>query len=191
MMSTFAQAARRLCRLQYVEGTIDGQQIRMYRRRGMENSTRHVTLELAHTLLREEPSMISRTTIPAAAALALLAAWPMASNAELDRPAAASLPAPPGATKEQVLLGDRIFHGEAANGKCSVCHGADAKGTGNGNDLTLGMWIWGDGSLRAIKATLVNNMTIAPGRDGDLTPEDVDAVVAYVWAIGHLKRPGD
>jgi hypothetical protein len=34
-------------------------------------------------------------------------------------------------------------------------------------------------------------MAIAPGRDGDLTPEDVDAVVAYVWAIGHQKRPSD
>jgi mono/diheme cytochrome c family protein len=126
-----------------------------------------------------------------AIAVDVLATWPTASKAAGDRLPVASLPVPPGATREQVLLGDRIFHGEAANGKCSVCHGADAKGTGNGNDLTLGMWIWGDGSQRAIKATLVNNMTIAPGRDGDLTPEDVDAVVAYVWAIGHQKRPGD
>ncbi len=113
----------------------------------------------------------------------------MATEAEPVRPLAASLPVPPGATQEQVLLGDRIFHGEAARGQCSVCHGADAKGTGNGNDLTLGMWIWGDGSLKSIKATLVNNMTIAPGRDGDLTAADVDAVVAYVWAIGHQQRP--
>jgi len=30
---------------------------------------------------------------------------------------AGSLPVPPGATQEQVLLGDRIFHGEAAHGK--------------------------------------------------------------------------
>ena len=30
--------------------------------------------------------------------------------------------------KEQVALGDRIFHGEAAGGTCSGCHGSDAKG---------------------------------------------------------------
>jgi hypothetical protein len=28
-------------------------------------------------------------------------------------------------------------------------------------------------------------MEVAPGRDGDLEPADVDAVSAYVWAISH------
>src|SRR5919197_6102283 len=36
-----------------------------------------------------------------------------------------ALPTPPGATPEQVALGDRIFHGEVANGACSGCHGSD------------------------------------------------------------------
>lgn len=119
--------------------------------------------------------------------LALMLPSQAASEAKTARPPAASLPVPPGATKEQVLLGDRIFHGEAAQGKCSECHGSDAKGTANGNDLTLGMWIWGDGSLRAIKTTLAHNMAMAPGMDGQLSPTDVDAVTAYVWAIGHQK----
>src|SRR4029077_7044380 len=35
----------------------------------------------------------------------------------------ASLTPPPGATKDQVALGDRIFHGEVANGTCGGCHG--------------------------------------------------------------------
>ena len=131
--------------------------------------------------------MISRCRIWAAVALPLFAASAVAFGAETDRPPVDSLPTPPGATREQVLLGDRIFHGEAAGGKCQDCHGADAKGTGNGNDLTLGMWIWGDGSLRAIKATITHNMAMAPGMDGQLGPSDVDAVVAYVWAIGHQK----
>ncbi len=94
---------------------------------------------------------------------------------------------PLGATREQVLLGDRIFHGEAAGGMCSTCHGWDAKGTATGNDLTSGLFIWGDGSVRMIKATIANAVLIAPGRDGDLTPADVDAVAAYVWAISHRK----
>ena len=89
---------------------------------------------------------------------------------------------------EQVLRGDRIFHGEAAGGKCSECHGWNAKGTGNGSDLTTGMWIWADGSVTGIKATILHNMSIAPGMDGELTPADVEAVAAYVWALGHQKR---
>ena len=102
-----------------------------------------------------------RYLIVSANALAVVLAAPMAAKAEGMRQPAASLPVPPGATEEQVLLGDRIFHGEAANGKCSECHGADAKGTANGNDLTLGMWIWGDGSLRMIKGTITHNMAMA------------------------------
>lgn len=105
--------------------------------------------------------------------------------ADVVRPSVALLRAPPGSTLEQVRWGDRVFHGEAAGGKCSVCHGADAKGTANGNDLTLGIWIWSDGSYASLKAIIHHNMSVAPGMDGDLTPSDVDAVAAYVWALGH------
>jgi mono/diheme cytochrome c family protein len=132
--------------------------------------------------------MTIRIIVLAAIALALCSAWPIAAKAEADRPSAASLPVPLGATQEQVLLGDRIFHGEAASGKCSNCHGWDAKGTPTGNDLTSGLFIWGDGSMKMIKATIANAVTIAPGRDGELTPADVDAVTAYVWAISHQKH---
>jgi mono/diheme cytochrome c family protein len=101
------------------------------------------------------------------------------------RPAADVLPLPSGFSREQILLGDRIFHGEAANGQCSVCHGVDGKGTGNGNDLTAGMFVWSNGSVKELKRTILHNMEVAPGRDGDLEPADVDAVAAYVWAISH------
>jgi len=101
------------------------------------------------------------------------------------RPAAETLPVPRGFSREQIVLGDRVFHGEAANGQCSVCHGIDGKGTANGNDLTAGMFVWSDGSVRELKRTLLHNMVVAPGRDGDLEPADVDAVAAYVWAISH------
>ncbi|MGO9423548.1 c-type cytochrome [Roseiarcus sp.] len=131
---------------------------------------------------------MSRTSIPSASALLLALILPVAAHADSGRPDANVMPVPPGGTREQVLLGDKIFHGEAAGGKCAECHGADAKGTANGNDLTLGMWIWGDGSVSAIKATIGHNMKMAPGMDGRLTPADVDAVVAYVWALGHQKN---
>ena len=126
--------------------------------------------------------------IIAATLLALLASGMPPALADAIRPQAELLPVPLGGTREQVLLGDRIFHGEAAGGRCSICHGVDAKGTPNGNDLTVGMWSWGDGSTKALKTTVTHNMEIAPGMDGALTPADVDAVVAYVWALGHQKN---
>ncbi len=101
------------------------------------------------------------------------------------RPAADALPVPAGFSREQVVHGDRVFHGEAANGQCSVCHGIDGKGTTNGNDLTAGLFIWSDGSVRELKRTVLHNMAVAPGRDGELEPADVEAVSAYVWAISH------
>ena len=46
------------------------------------------------------------------------------------------------------------------------------------------MFAWGDGSVNAIKRTIMHNMAVAPGMDGNLKPADVDAVAAYVWALG-------
>ncbi|MBR0689977.1 cytochrome c [Bradyrhizobium manausense] len=110
---------------------------------------------------------------------------PLSIFREIMRPPAATLPVPAGYTRDDILHGDRVFHGEAANGQCSVCHGVDGKGTPNGNDLTAGMFVWSDGSVRELKRTILHNMAVAPGMDGDLKPEDVDAVAAYVWAISH------
>jgi hypothetical protein len=46
------------------------------------------------------------------------------------------------------------------------------------------MYIWADGSVNGIKRVLMHNMSVAPGMDGELMPADVDAVAAYVWALG-------
>jgi cytochrome c553 len=108
---------------------------------------------------------------------------PLSMYRDQIRPPADSLPVPAGFSRDQILHGDRVFHGEAANGQCSVCHGVDGKGTTNGNDLTAGMFIWSDGSVKELKRSILHNMAVAPGRDGDLNPSDVDAVAAYVWAI--------
>jgi mono/diheme cytochrome c family protein len=108
---------------------------------------------------------------------------PLSEAREQIRPLTEELPLPMGYTREQVVHGDRVFHGEAAGGQCYVCHGQDARGTPNGNDLTTGMFLWGDGSVASIKRTITHNMSIVPGMDGDLRPEDTDAVAAYVWAI--------
>lgn len=112
---------------------------------------------------------------------------PLSMFRDQIRPPADALPVPAGFNRDQVVHGDRVFHGEAANGQCSVCHGVDGKGTANGNDLTAGMFIWSDGSVKELKRSILHNMAVAPGRDGDLELADVDAVAAYVWAISRQE----
>ena len=118
---------------------------------------------------------------------------PEGVHPDAGRPSTASLPVPAGATKVQVALGDRIFHGEASNGTCSGCHGSDAKGGSVGGDLTSGTWLWGDGSLAAIRKTITEGVPMPKKHTGAMPPlggsplsaTDIQAVTDYVWAIGH------
>jgi mono/diheme cytochrome c family protein len=106
---------------------------------------------------------------------------------------AGTLPTPPGATPAQVELGDRVFHGQVGGATCVRCHGSDAKGTPLGPDLTGGTWLWGDGSLPAITQTITNGVpnpkeyraVMPPMRGAQLSPSEVSAVAAYVWALGN------
>ena len=117
---------------------------------------------------------------------------PEGTHADAGRAAQALRP-PPGATGQEVALGKRIFHGEASNGTCSGCHGSDAGGTSVGPSLSNGIWVWGDGSLPAITKTIEtgvprprNYTGVMPPKGGaDLSDQDVAAVAAYVWAVGH------
>ena len=105
----------------------------------------------------------------------------------------ATLPVAAGATREQVLLGSRIFVGASAGGTCSGCHGSDGKGSTVGPDLTGGNWQWGNGSLAAIAATIDKGVVKPKHADGAMPPRggapltdaDVKAVAAYVWALSH------
>jgi mono/diheme cytochrome c family protein len=102
---------------------------------------------------------------------------------------------PPGATKEQIALGERIFQGEAADGTCAGCHGSDANGSPQAPSLVNGVWFFGDGSLKAITQTIVdgvprprNYSDPMPPRGGvPMSDADVAAVSAYVWAISHPR----
>ncbi|MBV8190536.1 MAG: PQQ-dependent sugar dehydrogenase [Alphaproteobacteria bacterium] len=106
-----------------------------------------------------------------------------------------SLPTPPGATPQQVTLGDRIFHGEAANGACSGCHGSDAGGSPGGPPLNTGHWLWGDGSLASLSAIIAKGVpkprkyegVMPPMGGSPLSKDQLAAVAAYVWAIGHAN----
>jgi mono/diheme cytochrome c family protein len=107
--------------------------------------------------------------------------------------ATASLALAPGTTREMLALGDRIFHGEASNGTCSGCHGSDAGGTSVGPALNNGIWVHTDGSLEAIAGIITSGVShprnytgvMPPLGGAPLSQQDVAAVAAYVWAIGH------
>ena len=109
---------------------------------------------------------------------------------------AAPLPVPPGGSPDQVALGDRIFHGEAAGGTCSGCHGADAKGSEVGSDLADGHFIWGNGTVKSITQTILHGVPKPKDHTGAMPPKggaqlsqaDVAAVADYVWAISHQKK---
>ncbi len=106
-----------------------------------------------------------------------------------------SLPLAPGVTRDQLALGERIFHGEAENGTCGGCHGSDARGTPEGPNLT-GKKIWSDGSLAGLEKTITEGVPkprdypgAMPAKGGaSLTDADVTAVAAYVWALSHAKH---
>jgi mono/diheme cytochrome c family protein len=109
---------------------------------------------------------------------------------------AAALPVPQGFTKEQVALGNRVFHGEVADGTCGGCHGSDAKGSPIAPDLTSGKWLWSDGSVQGLETTIKNGVPEPKAHPGamppmggvDLSKADLDAVSAYVWALGHRTQ---
>ena len=105
----------------------------------------------------------------------------------------AALTVPPGATREEVALGSRVFHGEVASAPCGGCHGTDGTGSPLGPDLTSGRWLWGDGSLASIEKTIADGVPrpknygppMPPMGGAELSPSQLSAVAAYVWALGH------
>ena len=111
-------------------------------------------------------------------------------NAGLE---AAGLPVPPGATKDDVALGEKIFHGEVKNGTCGGCHGADLSGTPIGADLMDGQFRWSDGSVDGIEKTITSGVPHPIDHPGAMPPmggiqlsaADLKAVAAYVWAVSH------
>jgi glucose/arabinose dehydrogenase/mono/diheme cytochrome c family protein len=135
---------------------------------------------------------IWRITYSGPADAALQSAKPPVFTAETGHDInVASLPLAPGATREQVLLGSRIFWGESSGGTCSGCHGSDGKGSTVGPNLTSGEWSWGNGSWQAIAATIDKGVVSPKHADGAMPPRggaplsdaDVKAVAAFVWGI--------
>jgi len=76
---------------------------------------------------------------------------------------------------------------------CAGCHGASAKGTPLGPDLTANKWLWSDGSYSGITKTITDGVQqpkqyrspMPPMGGAQLTPDQLSAVAAYVWALSH------
>ncbi|MDR3409177.1 MAG: c-type cytochrome [Methylovirgula sp.] len=132
------------------------------------------------------PSTISAADNPAP---------PEGVHPDAGRPDTGSLPLAPGVTRDELALGDRIFHGEAENGTCGGCHGSDARGSPVGPNLA-GKKIWSDGSLAGLEKTISEGVPkprnypgVMPAKGGaPLTDADVTAVAAYVWALSHQNN---
>jgi glucose/arabinose dehydrogenase len=111
-------------------------------------------------------------------------------------PHAGALPVPPGATIQQVDLGDKIFHGQIASGTCSGCHGSDAGGSPQGPPLNSGHWMWSNGSPAGLRETIEKGVAhpkqyqgvMPPLGGAPLSKADLDAVAAYVWSVGHARN---
>jgi glucose/arabinose dehydrogenase/mono/diheme cytochrome c family protein len=124
---------------------------------------------------------------------------PEGINPEAGAEAAiAALPVPEGATRDELKLGARVFRGQEGGATCAGCHGSNAKGTPLGPDLTSGRWLWGDGSLAAITHTIAEGVAnpkeyrspMPPMGGSRLSQQDLDAVAAYVWALGNQNARG-
>lgn len=135
---------------------------------------------------------IYRVTYKGPADAALTAAPPSTTTAVADARGAAT-PLPTGYTAAQVDLGRRIYLGEAKGGTCAGCHGSDGRGSSAGPSLTGPAWVWADGSVPSF-AKIITAGVPEPRKAGgpmpplggsDLTPDDVNAVAAYVWTLGH------
>jgi cytochrome c5 len=107
----------------------------------------------------------------------------------------AALPQLPiGMTLDMIGDGDRIFHG---GGGCFVCHGVEAQGMpAAGDAITVGLsfvpvtWNAIDSLVSAGMPDAVTRSPIAMparGAKGNLTPDDIRRVSAYVWAISQTR----
>jgi glucose/arabinose dehydrogenase/mono/diheme cytochrome c family protein len=121
------------------------------------------------------------------------AMWPEGIHPNVG--AAGGLPTPPGQTAQQVALGDSIYHGQDG-GTCAGCHGANAEGTPLAPNLTDDKWLWGDGSIPSIAATITKGVPnpknyrigMPPMGGAQLKPTQVLALADYIWALGHVDR---
>jgi glucose/arabinose dehydrogenase/mono/diheme cytochrome c family protein len=136
-------------------------------------------------------------TAPAGNPVEEAAKPPEGTHPDAGAAAMRSLPVPEGATREMVLLGERIYRGQVGGAACTGCHGESGQGTPLGPDLTGKKWLWSDGSYAGIAKTITEGVSQPkqyrspmPAMGGaQLTPDQVSALAAYVWSMSHRAPP--
>jgi glucose/arabinose dehydrogenase/mono/diheme cytochrome c family protein len=142
-----------------------------------------------------EAAGIEPAPSPSASASAAHAGPPEGIHPEAGGESVADLSPPPGMPAEQIALGSQIYHGQVAGGTCAGCHGLNAEGSPLAPPLITGHWLAGDGSLKSIEQIVGNGVPqpklyrdpMPPMGGAQLTPAQVQAVSAYVWALNHRR----
>ncbi len=130
---------------------------------------------------------------PAGEVVEALAKPPEGTNANAGAATSGNLPVPEGATRAMVALGDRIYHGQVGGAACAGCHGAHGTGSPLGPNLAAKKWLWSDGSYAGILKTIREGVMhpkeyrspMPPMGGAQLTPDQLSALAAYVWALSH------
>src|SRR5437867_4326161 len=130
---------------------------------------------------------------PAVDIIEVAAKPPEGTHPDAGAPTSRNLPVPEGATGEMVALGERSYHGQVGGATCTGCHGASAKGSPLGPDLTDKKWLWSDGSYTGIAKTIAEGVMrpkqyrspMPPTGGAQLTADQISALAAYVWALSH------
>jgi glucose/arabinose dehydrogenase/cytochrome c5 len=138
-----------------------------------------------------------RLTAPAGSPVEVAAQPPEGTHPDAGAAASSNLPVPEGATREMVALGERVYRGQVGGAACTGCHGDSGQGTPLGPDLTGKKWLWSEGSYTGIKKTIIEGVSqpkqyrsaMPPMGGAQLTPQQVSAVAAYVWALSHPTPP--
>jgi mono/diheme cytochrome c family protein len=139
--------------------------------------------------------MSVRWIIGAVASLVLAGAAPaMAQSTDASSKPSNPKPADPGTgasySPEMVAKGDALFHGSA---NCYACHGSKAEGL-VGPNLTDAEWLHSKGTYDDIVAQIKkgvpkeeskSGIVMPPKGGADLSDDDVKAVAAYVYSLGH------
>ncbi len=106
-----------------------------------------------------------------------------------------ALPAlPHGMTADMIVDGDRLFHGR---GGCFACHGAEGQGLPAAGDGITSALFYARHEWKSIDSlitvgipdVLTRSPIAMPGRGarGDLTPDEIQRLAAYVWAISAVR----
>ncbi len=136
-------------------------------------------------------------TAPAGNPVDVAAEPPEGTHPDAGAAATGTLPLPGGATREMVVLGERIYRGQVGGAACTGCHGESGEGTPLGPDLMGKKWLWSDGSFAGIGKTITDGVSqpkqyrspMPPMGGAQLTSDQISAVAAYVWALSHRSSP--